>query len=258
MASDQGLPPEAYDRDYFLSECEGHEEYLRSGGRVLPRRLRTALGFAGHIAGLRVLDLGCGRGELARYCAENGARMVLGLDYSPDALALSADILDGLETGVAQANVQHLPLTDASFDLAFALDLVEHLYPQELEAMFREAHRVLAPGGRLIVHTMPNIWYYRYGYPPFRLIQHLRGIRLPRDPRDRWRRVHVNEQSIVTLAQSLKKAGFDARVRLHNTQDFSREGSPVARALYGLLATVYPFAWVFCNDLFAVATKEDG
>jgi len=249
------IPPEAYDLAYFLQECEGHEEYLATGGKELPRRLRMALAFAGELAGRRVLDLGCGRGELLRRCAEEGA-LAVGVDYSADALHLAAQILPP-RAGLLRGNVRALPFMENSFELVFALDLVEHLYPEELAEMFAEVRRILAPGGKLIIHTMPNLWYYRYGYPFFRLFQRLRGVSLPRDPRDRWRRVHVNEQTLLSLRRSLEKAGLKARVYLRNTQDFRREGNPFLRWVYRFLATVYPFAWIFCNDLFAVAIKEE-
>jgi len=252
------VAPEAYNTDYFLSECEGHEDYVRTLGRVLPRRLAAALAMAGDIQGLRVLDLGCGRGEVLRHALDLGARAV-GLDFSLDALSLAREIIPPENAPLVRADVRSLPLLDSSFDLVFALDLVEHLYPAELEQMLAEVHRVLVPGGRLIVHTMPNIWYYRYGYPLFRLFQRLRGIRLPRDPRERWnyvKHVHVNEQSLMTLSYSLRRAGFETHVRLHNIQSFEHETSPLTRRVFRFLATIYPFAWVFCNDLFAVAIKE--
>jgi len=254
MPDPKPIPPEAYDADYFLRECEGHEAFLRTKGRELPARLESALALAGDLAGLRVLDLGCGRGELLRYCVDQGSVAVTGADYASAALGLAVQVLDPGEGLVMRADVERLPFQDASYDLAFSLDLVEHLYPQQLDHMFAETWRVLAPGGRLIVHTMPSIWYYRYGYPLYRFVQRLRGVRLPRDPRDRHRRVHVNEQSVLMLRKSLRRAGFDADVRLSNTHDFADQ-TPTMRRLSMFLATAYPFKWIFCNDLYAIATK---
>lgn len=253
------VPAQTYSMDYFLNECDGHDEYAHTSGKVLPRRLAATLSMAGDISGLRVLDLGCGRGELLRHCLERGASAV-GVDYAPDALVLARRILPAIGNGLIRADVQELPFGSNAFDLVFALDIFEHLHPSELERMLTEVCRVLVPEGRLIVHTMPNSWYYRFGYPLFRLVQRLRGVRLPRNPRDRWRyskHVHVNEQSLVMLSRSLRRAGFRARVRLHNWQDFDRENNRCVRAIMKCLATAYPFAWIFCDDLFAVATKVD-
>jgi len=249
------IPAEEYDTTYFLHECEGYEEYLRSGGTELPHRLLAALSLMGNLDGVRLLDVGCGRGELLRYAAEHGA-IPTGLDYSMDALKLAVPILDGTNASLLRANVRQLPFADGTFDLMVALDLVEHLHPHELDAMLREAYRLLAPGGRLIVHTMPNLWYYRYGYPLYRAVQRLRGVRLPRDPHERSRRVHVNVQSVTMLSSSLRRAGFRARVWLQDTQEYKQESSRVIRGAYRFLASVYPLRWVFCNDLFAVATRE--
>jgi len=251
--------PEAYDKGYFLSECEGYDEYVASGGGVLPARLEEAISFAGEMAGRRVLDLGCGRGEMVRHGAAHGAAIV-GVDYSPDALDLAKQIMPGQGALLVCADATKLPFADRSFDLVVALDLVEHLLPHELEAMYAEAYRVMAPGGLLVVHTMPNLWYYRFGYPLYRVVQRLRGQRLPRDPRDRWRyvkQVHVNEQSVATLRAGLRVAGFDVRVYLRNVQRYGQEGNRLVRGVMRFLSSHLPFSLVFCNDLFAVARRLD-
>lgn len=251
------VPAQTYTADYFLAECDGHDQYAHTSGKVLPRRLAATLSMAGDISGLRVLDLGCGRGELLRHCLENGASAI-GVDYAPNALVLARRILPPTGNRLVRADARRLPFGGNAFDLVFAPDIVEHLHPSELQRMLTEVCRVLVPGGRLIVHTMPNSWYYRFGYPLFRLVQRLRGIRLPRDPRERWRYVkqmHVNPQSVAMLSRGLRRAGFRARVWLHNLQDFGWEDNRCVRAIMKCLATVYPFAWIFCNDLFAVATK---
>ena len=248
------IPADAYDVTYFTHECQGHEEFGRGDDKRLPLRLSKALALAGNLSGKRVLDLGCGRGELVHYGHQHGALMV-GADYAPAALQLAQQILPPEGAYLAQADVSALPFANDTFDLVLALDLVEHLYPYQLDAMLSEVFRILAPGGRLIVHTMPNLWYYRYGYPLYRLAQRLRGHRLPKDPRDRSRHVHVNIQSVPMLRAYLSRAGLEANVRLENTQTFAQESSPLAQRVYRFMATTYPLAWVFCNDLFGIAKK---
>lgn len=258
MSDPKPVPRDVYDTEYFLSACGGYQEYARSQGKVLPKRLLEAISLAGDMEDLLVLDLGCGRGEVVRFCLTHGAQAV-GVDYSKSALALAQKTLASGKVPLLCAKAQELPFIENSFDLILAFDIVEHLHQPELEKMLAETYRVLVPGGRLLVHTMPNLWYYHFGYPLFRILQHLRGRRLPRDPRDRspyGKSVHVNEQSVLSLRRNLRRAGFDPHVRLHNAQDYRQEDNRLVRSLMHLAATVYPFAWVFCNDIFATAFKK--
>ena len=50
-------------------------------------------------------------------------------------------------------DLRRLPFPDGAFDKAWSLDVFEHLSIDALEAMLREADRVLAPGGALFVYT---------------------------------------------------------------------------------------------------------
>jgi SAM-dependent methyltransferase len=63
-----------YDEKYFLSVCEGYQEFVSSEGEYLSQRLTEALAVAGIAPGMRVLDVGCGRGEILRHTTELGAR----------------------------------------------------------------------------------------------------------------------------------------------------------------------------------------
>jgi ubiquinone/menaquinone biosynthesis C-methylase UbiE len=250
-----GVPSDTYSREYFLTECDGHVEFQQ--GR-LPARLQAALSFAGELKGKRVLDVGCGRGEVVLYCLGQGAE-AYGVDYSADALLLARQGAGDEPGHYQRADARHLPFQNESFDVALMLDIVEHLYPADLAASLVDVRRVLKPGGVLIVHTMPNLWYYRFGYPLFRWVQRLRGKNLPRDPRARWQfvsTVHVNEQTPLTLRRALREAGFTARVWLQPTQSYAQERSPLVRGVMRFLATAYPFRWVFCDDIFAQASKS--
>ncbi|RME31114.1 MAG: murein biosynthesis integral membrane protein MurJ [Thermoflexia bacterium] len=252
------VPPDRYDATYFLSVCEGYEEFLVSEGRELSRRLREAFAVAGIGSGMRVLDVGCGRGEILRHCTRAGA-IAYGIDYAQAAVLLSREVVAaGEAAGVYQADARHLPFPDATFDRVLLFDIVEHLYPWELDQAIREARRVLKPDGRLVIHTAPNVWYDRYAYPVVRLVRILmgQGERYPRNPRALIPAnldVHVNEQSALSLWWLLRRHGFRARVWLATPPQNRREGWLLRVARY-ILFHWPPFRWFFEREVFAVAT----
>ncbi len=95
----------------------------------------------------RVLEVGCGWGELAAWIGrETGAR-VTAVDLSPRMVALA------VEAGVAAevADVQELPFEDGSFDVAVAAWMLYHV--PDRDRAVSELARVLRPGGRLVAAT---------------------------------------------------------------------------------------------------------
>jgi len=108
--------------------------------------------------GERVLELGCGTGNLWR---ENAARVPAGAtlvlsDLSPGMLGEARARLAGLPLALAflEADAQKLPLDDASADVVIANHMLYHV-PDRARAL-GEVRRVLRPGGRLIAGT--NHW----------------------------------------------------------------------------------------------------
>jgi len=260
----QPVRPDRYDEAYFLGACEGYTEFIASEGEHLSRRLRQAFEVAKVTPGMRVLDVGCGRGEILHHCARLGAR-AYGVDYAPVAvrmarkLALGDDETQGA-VGVSQSNAKRLPFPAASFDRVLMFDLVEHLHPQELDQALAEARRVLRPDGRLIIHTAPNVWYDRYAYLLVRLVRTLmgQGTNYPKDPRaivPANLDVHVNEQSKLSLWRVLRRAGFRARVWLDTPPQNRNEGPLLAAARY-VLFNWPPFCWFFEREVFAVARVD--
>lgn len=258
------LPSDLYTEEYFRTACEGYDEFNQSEGEHLSRRLRAAFELAAVTPGMTVLDVGCGRGEILRHCARLGAD-AYGVDYARVAVAMSLEVIarTGERQGkiaVGQSDAKSLPFRDETFDRVLMFDVVEHLYPWELDQAMREVHRVLKPGGRFIVHTAPNIWYDRYAYPVVRQVRRLmgQGDRYPVNPReflvDVNAHVHVNEQSLFSLRRVLHKADFTARVWLDSPpQDWNNE---LLGPLRRLLFRTVPFRWFFEREVFAVAAKK--
>lgn len=205
------VDPAVYDEEYYLHGCTGGAEWSASEGeRFHPIYLGT-LRKAGLRPGEVVVDIGTGRGELLVVALESGAERAIGIEYATSAVALAERTLDlhgvGDRAEVHLADARRCPIADESADLVTMLDIAEHLAPDELVGTFREAHRILRPGGRLILHTMPNRSIYEVTYR----LQRMRPGRSgwPVDPRNDYERaMHINEQTVRGLRRTLRTAGF--------------------------------------------------
>lgn len=93
--------------------------------------------------GERILDLGCGDGQLTARLAATGAIMT-GVDASPDMVAAARAV------GIAadQAPAEHLPYADGSFDAVFSNAALHWVRGQD--EMMAEVRRVLKPGCRFV------------------------------------------------------------------------------------------------------------
>jgi ubiquinone/menaquinone biosynthesis C-methylase UbiE len=105
---------------------------------------------AGPLAGLAVLDLGCGDGTYAIEAAARGARAV-GLDTDPTMLreAEGRARERGVAVDLREVRVEELPFGDASFDVVFAVTVL--CFVADAAGAIQEMARVLVPGGRLVL-----------------------------------------------------------------------------------------------------------
>jgi SAM-dependent methyltransferase len=94
-----------------------------------------------------VVDLGCGSGRFAIWNLDCGAHFV-GIDTVTFFAAESRANVD-----LVVGELRKLPFADGGITKAYAIDVVEHLSTESLDAMLREIHRTLAPGGSLFIYT---------------------------------------------------------------------------------------------------------
>jgi SAM-dependent methyltransferase len=147
VAYNPGMPPPSSvsRTGEYLERGDYHRE-LSPDWEFYPTylaKLEMVRGYLGRLpASTRVLDAGCGEGVLVEEF--RGRLAIEGLDPNYSSAA------------VRQGSLLALPYSDASFDRALCLDVLEHLTFEEQPRALAELHRVLAPGGELYV-TVPNL-----------------------------------------------------------------------------------------------------
>ncbi|HMF45995.1 MAG TPA: methyltransferase domain-containing protein [Candidatus Udaeobacter sp.] len=98
--------------------------------------------------GKKTLDAGCGTGSILKRLG-NPAKNV-GVDLAPEAVSFCQQ--RGL-TNVQRANICALPFVNASFDVVVCSSVLYHQWVEDPAAAVRELHRVLRPGGLLLLNV---------------------------------------------------------------------------------------------------------
>lgn len=142
-------------------EIRARYDWLPHLGGLGPEFLRRVLDVAGDLSGLRVLDIGCGRGELLAEIARRWpAASLYGLDLSAARVA-GAGARSAVRVGLVTADIGlAAPFAASSFDRVFCLETLEHL--KRPDHCLREIVRLLRADGRAIL-SVPNA----AGFAPF-------------------------------------------------------------------------------------------
>jgi ubiquinone/menaquinone biosynthesis C-methylase UbiE len=110
-------------------------------------KARRAVDLAAVTEDDHVVDIGCGPGNAVREAAGRGARAT-GVDPSATFLRIARAVTRAAGVEWTQGTAENVPLPDASATVVWSLATVHHWH--DVEAGLSEAHRVLAPNGRLL------------------------------------------------------------------------------------------------------------
>lgn len=160
--------------------------------------------------GLRILDVGCGPGNLAAFCEFEAEYKLYGVDLWPNQLRQAAE--KERYEALFQVNlVDGLPFLNESFDIVVCNEVLMYL-PNVTEAL-SEFYRVLVPAGKLFVYNpitwLP--WLHSAGKKLARKIyQERKSIAMDReiDWKDADRACRITYYSLQTLIDQIRSVNF--------------------------------------------------
>jgi SAM-dependent methyltransferase len=145
------------DRDYWtVVGPDSREEYDRLG-QVKLKQLREI----GLTPDSRILDVGCGTGQLAgpleAFLSDRGC--YVGVDIGPEAVAFCRRRYTRPNFRFERNEMTAIPISGSEFDIIAFFSVFTHTYPDETVLLLAEARRLLAPGGVILgdVFTSPMV-----------------------------------------------------------------------------------------------------
>ena len=201
-------------------------------------------------AGEKILDIGCGSGVFASRMAELGAQ-VTAIDSNRKVVDYGSEHFarEGLEFRLG--HLDELNLADASYDAAACLEVVEHVFADQVERLLADLRRILRPGGRLLM-TTPN---YRGLWPAVEWASDVLGARHRGHHSLRGGR-HINFYHRARLRDELIRAGF-AVEKIQTFSTFAWMTAPVSCSLARRLAQMER-KWDFPFGNILAASARNG
>lgn len=219
-----------YTKKYYLGQNLGFEEFNKHKGKIVNNTIREFANLINPKKNSKILDIGCGRGDLDFELARLGAN-VMGIDYSEAGIKIAKNAIKYQAEEVKKRvdfklmNAKKLKFADNFFDIVVTSDVFEHLFKEELEIAMEEIKRVMKPDGLLIVHTAPNKIYLDYThkywvYPVDKLFIMLNKLftgniypGVNKESRNNiHKKQHVNEPTIFYLKTLFKKNYFSGNI----------------------------------------------
>lgn len=262
------VDPKVYSKEYYLNVCLGGNDFKRFNGMVINKKWEELLNLLKLKKGMNILDLGCGRGDVAICLAKKGIN-VTGIDYSKDAIELANKSLKKMPLKIRKLvkffklDAKIKKFKEDTFDAVISLDVFEHLYKEELFIVMENIANSLKKDGILLVHTETNKIYLDYTHPfyaypldwtllkfnKYFFSKDYQG--LPKDPRNEYHKIqHVNEPTIFYLKDLFRKFSFKGRII--SVIGGYKPISGWKDKLYNIITFLYPLSkYAPLNILFA-------
>lgn len=141
-----------------------------------------------------MLDFGCGSGAASRVLAAAG-HAVVGVDVSESGIALAHQRVPQATFTLIESETR-VPFPDASFDVCFCTEVIEHLL--DVQGFIREVHRLVVPGGLFLITTPYHGWVKNLVIMTLRFEKHF-------DPT--WG--HIRFFTRRSLTRCLEDGGFE-------------------------------------------------
>ena len=120
--------------------------------------------------GMRLLDIGCGWGGLARFAAESYGASVVGISPALNQVTRAREVCAGLDVEIREQDYRQVT---GSFDRVVSVGMMEHVGAKNLGAFFVQCADLLAPDGMMLHHTIGSLvtkdhtdpWIDKYIFP---------------------------------------------------------------------------------------------
>jgi ubiquinone/menaquinone biosynthesis C-methylase UbiE len=150
-------------QNQFDQAAQGYSEKYRDSSPIshlFRTRLMRVYEMLGKVEGLKILDVGCGPGIISTHILENRGRY-FGIDISRKMLNQCRRTLgEDEDSPLSQSTIENLPFSNASFDGALCLGVLE--YVEDLESAFEELSRVLKDDAIAIVSMQNRSSLFRF------------------------------------------------------------------------------------------------
>ncbi|GAA0945318.1 class I SAM-dependent methyltransferase [Kribbella koreensis] len=144
-------------RASYDAVAENYAEFIAGKLEGLPM-MRAMLGAFAELVDGPVAEIGCGPGHITSYLASLGVD-ISGIDLSPRMVEIARTAYPSLQFDVG--SMTSLELDDGSLRGLIAWYSIHHLPPAELPGVFAGFHRILSPGGRLLIGSHAGVEEHR-------------------------------------------------------------------------------------------------
>ncbi len=260
------VDPKYYTEEYFLS-WGNYSDFLKSQGTKIDKEYKRVIDISQIKPGMKILDLGCGRGEILVRFARLGA-IVEGVDFAEAAIKLSQESILNQHKKIRdrislkQTDFKNLNLPKNCYDRIFLMQVIEHLRSWEIDFLLPKIKKSLKDSGFLIIYTYPNRLAF-YGFSLYKLWHYLIYRKPPKEKiKDDYYDpiMHINEQTPFLLKRILKKHRFGYQVWSEGGWfvEMLEQGAKSSRTKKIIIALLrlWPFRPFFLIDIYALAWRK--